>query len=165
MTTKSEVGSCYFAAFTYNAFHLKSNTTPAYLTMPCAPFLLHQHPGSGLGMLQFPISHFQNQRHLGKRERRMHAHGWHQSTPERFLGTRFRPNFRLPRILTNQIRILRARAELRGRADRRFLGVYKGSRVACLPFWLGLARVMLELESLHSNITLAGLNHSGKFAC
>ena len=110
-------------------FTFQSNTTPAYLTTLCT-FLLHQHPGAGLGMLQFAIPHFQTPRHLGKRERRIHAHGWHQSARAQFPGTRFRPNFRLPRIPTNQIRILLARAELHARADRRLLGVYKGSRVA-----------------------------------
>ena len=35
-------------------FTFQSNTTPAYLTTLCT-FLLHQHPGAGLGMLQFAI--------------------------------------------------------------------------------------------------------------
>ena len=66
-------------------------------------FLLRQQPGSGLGMLQFAIPHSQTPRHLGKRQRRTHAYGWHQSARAQFPGTRFRPNFRLPRIPTNQI--------------------------------------------------------------
>ena len=45
----------YFAAFTYNAFHLKSNTTPAYLTMPCAPFFSTNSPAPALVCYNSPF--------------------------------------------------------------------------------------------------------------
>ena len=48
---------------------------------------------------------------VGKPQRRMHAHGWQQSTRVYSPGTRYSPKFEvLPRTPTNQMRVLLVQA-------------------------------------------------------
>ena len=137
IATKSEAGSCLLRrfknVFACCKFYWSNSTLPTRRDSLCpstntlAPSLTDWSRSSNSPFL---IRSAIIPRQHGKWQRRNHAHRWHQSARAHFPGTRFLSNFRFPRIPTNQIRVLLARAELQARAAGRFLGVYKESEIA-----------------------------------
>ena len=138
IATKSEAGSCLLRrfknVFACCKFYWSNSTLPTWrdslcpstnTLVPTLTDLVSQFSRHS----SFPDPTSSLRQH-GKWQRRNHAHRWHQSARAHFPGTRFLSNFRFPRIPTNQIRVLLARAELQARAAGRFLGVYKESEIA-----------------------------------